>query len=60
MEPTPDPSQKLKYIYQHFQDYEKIYESDPNLANCEIDNTLYPNINNNIEYYSKMSLIVII
>ena len=24
--------QKLDYIYQHFQDNEKIHESDPNLA----------------------------
>ena len=50
IEPTPNPPQKLEYIYQHFQENEKIYESDPNLANCEIDNTLYPHINNNIEY----------
>ena len=42
--------QKLDYIYQHFQDNEKIYESDPDLARCENDNTLYPCINNNIEY----------
>ena len=43
-------SQKLEYIYQHFQDNKKIYESDPDLARCENDNTLYPYINNNIEY----------
>ena len=48
--PTPNSSQKLEYIYQHFQDNEKIYKSDPNLANCETGNTLYPHINNNIEY----------
>ena len=47
---TPNSLQKLDYIYQHFQDNEKIYESDPNLASCETDNTLYPHINNNIEY----------
>ena len=41
---------KLDYIYQHFQDNEKIYESDPDLARYENDNTLYPYINNNIEY----------
>ena len=34
--------QKLDYIYQH--------ESDPNLARYENDNTLYPHINNDIEY----------
>ena len=42
--------QKLDYIYQHFQDSEKIYESDPDLARYKNDNTLYPYINNNIEY----------
>ena len=47
---TPNSLQKLEYIYQHFQDNEKIYESDPNLASCETDNTLYPHINNDIEY----------
>ena len=31
--------QKLDYIYQHFQDNEKIYESDPDLARYENDNT---------------------
>ena len=46
--PTPNSSQKLEYIYQHFQENEKV--SDPNLATDEIDNTLYPHINNNIEY----------
>ena len=48
--PTPNSSQKLKYIYQHFQENEKVYESDPNLATDEIYSTLYPHINNNIEY----------
>ena len=42
--------QKLDYIYQHFQDNEKIHESDPSLASYENDNTLYPHINNDIEY----------
>ena len=48
--PTPNSSNKLEYIYQHFQENEKVHESDPNLATGEIDNTLYPHINNNIEY----------
>ena len=48
--PTPNSSQKLEYIYQHFQENEKVHESDPNLATCEADNTLYPHIDNNIEY----------
>ena len=42
--------QKLEYIYQHFQDNDKIYESDPDLARYENDSTLYPHINNDIEY----------
>ena len=42
--PTPNSSQKLEYIYQHFQENEKVHESDPNLTTGEIDNTLYPHI----------------
>ena len=42
--------QKLEYIYQHFQNNEKIYESNPDLARYENDKTLYPHINNDIEY----------
>ena len=45
-----DSFQKLEYIYQHFQDNTKIYESDPDAARYETDNTLYPHINNDIEY----------
>ena len=48
--PTPNSSQKLEYIYQHLQENEKVYESDPNLATDEFDSTLYPHINNDIEY----------
>ena len=48
--PKMNSFQKLEYIYQHFQDNEKIYESDPDLARYENDNTLYPHINNDIEY----------
>ena len=40
--PTTDSSQRL--------DNEKIHESDPNLVSSEIDNTLYPQINNDIKY----------
>ena len=42
--------QKLDYIYQHFQDNKKIHESNPNLTRYENDNTLYPHVNNDIEY----------
>ena len=45
-----NPFQKLSYIYKHFQDNEKIHESDPNLARYENDNAIRPHINNNIEY----------
>ena len=48
--PMPNSLQKLDYIYQHFQDNEKIHESDPNLVSSDTDNTLYPHINNDIEY----------
>ena len=48
--PEMDLFQKLEYIYQHFQDNEKIYESDPDPTRYETYNTLYPHINNNIEY----------
>ena len=41
---------KLEYIYQHFQDSEKIYESDPDIAMQVPNNTLYPHINNDIKY----------
>ena len=41
---------KLEYIYQHFQDSKKIYESDPDAIMQEPDNTLYPHINDDIEY----------
>ena len=42
--------QKLDYIYQHFQDNEKIHESDPNSVSSDTDNTLHPHINNDIKY----------
>ena len=36
--------------YQHFQDNKKVYELDPNLVTSKTDKTLYPHINNEIEY----------
>ena len=41
---------KLEYIYQHFQDCEKIHEKDPHIPTEQIDDTVYPQINNDIEY----------
>ena len=48
--PEIDSFKKLEYIYQHFQDNKKIYESDPGAVRHETDNTLYPHIKNDIEY----------
>ena len=48
--PEIDSFKKLEYICQHFQDSEKIYESDPDATMQEPDNTLYSPINNDIKY----------
>ena len=40
----------MQYIYQHFQDCEKIYEIDPQVPMEHIDDTLYPQINNDIKH----------
>ena len=42
--------EKLEYMYQHFQDCEKIHEIDTQVPTEHIDGTLYPQINNDIEY----------
>ena len=46
----PEEIEKLKYKYQHFQDHEKVYESDPQVTTEPIHDTLYPQMNNDIEY----------
>ena len=43
----PEEIEKLKYIYQ---DHEKVYESDPQITTEPIHDTLYPQMNNDIEY----------
>ena len=48
--PEIDSFKKLEYIYQHFQDSEKIYESNPDTVMQVPDNTLYPDTKNNIKY----------
>ena len=48
--PEIDSFKKLEYIYQHFHDSKKIYESDPDTAMQVPNNTLYPYINNDIKY----------
>ena len=46
-----DDFEKLFYIYQHFQDSEKIHQIEPesDLPTTD-DDSLYPYVNNNIEY----------
>ena len=46
----PEEIEKLEYIYQHFQDAEKIYETYLQVTTEETDDTLCPQINNDIEY----------
>ena len=41
---------KLLFIYQHFQDSKKTYPLDQQVDAQENDTTLYPYINNDIEY----------
>ena len=48
--PKINSFKKLEYIYQHFQDSKKPYESDQDTDMQVPNNTLYPHINNNIEY----------
>ena len=40
----------MPHIYQHFQDCEKVHEIDPHVPTEHIEDTIYPQINNNIEY----------
>ena len=42
--------EKLKYIYQHFQGHEKMYETNPQVTIEPIHDTLYPQIKNDIKY----------
>ena len=46
----PEEIEKLEYIYQHFQDHEKVYESYPQVTTEPIHDTLYPQMKNDIEY----------
>ena len=46
----PEEIEKLEYIYQHFQDREKIHETNLQVTTEQTDVTLYPHINNDIEY----------
>ena len=46
----PEEIEKLEYICQHFQDHEKIYETDLQVTIEQTNDTLYPQINNHIEY----------
>ena len=44
----PEEIEKLEYIYQHFQDCEKIHEIDPHVQMEQINDTVYPQINNDM------------
>ena len=46
----PEEIEKLEYIYQHFQDGEKIHETDLQVTTEQTDDTLYPQIKNGIKY----------
>ena len=46
----PEEIEKLEYMYKHFQDCEKIHEIDPHVQTEHIEDTIYPQINNDIEY----------
>ena len=46
----PEEIEKLEYIYQHFQNCKKIHKIDPQVSTEHTDDTLYPQINNDIEY----------
>ena len=41
--------EKLEYMYQHFQDHKKVYESNPQVNTELIPDTLYSQMNNDIE-----------
>ena len=46
-----DDFKKLLYIYQHFQDSEKMHQIEPEREPITLDdNSLYPYVNNDIEY----------
>ena len=45
----PEEIEKLEYIYQHFQDHKKIYETELHITREQTDDALYPQINNDIE-----------
>ena len=40
----------MPHIYQHFQDHERIYQTNLQVTTEQTDDTLYPQINNDIEY----------
>ena len=40
----------MEYIYQHFQDNKEVYETNLQVTTEQTDDTLYPQINNDIEY----------
>ena len=56
----PEEIEKLEHIYQHFQDHEKVYETDLQVTTEQTEDTLYPQINNDIGYGLFENVIVMI
>ena len=48
--PPKVPEEIERYIYQHFQHHEKVYETNLQVTTVQTNDTLYPQINNDIEY----------
>ena len=46
----PEEIEKMEYIYHYFQDHKKVYVSDPQVTMELLHDTLYHQMNNNIEY----------
>ena len=47
----PDEIEKIHYIYQYFQDSEKMHQLEPESEPIATDDdSLYPYVNNDIEY----------
>ena len=47
---SENTNNKLQYIYQHFQENKKIHEPISNAETLELEQTLYPHLNNQIDY----------
>ena len=39
---VPEEMEKLVYMYQHFEDHEKVYKTDLQVTTEQTDDSLYP------------------